>query len=186
MSEDYSPAFMGEDQSNEEESFDGGNIFAGVNWAEGTDNPFGLEPGAYEVTISETEVTRSEKGNLGLWVQFSTDAEKEEAGVSKSIRKWVSLPEKSQTAQIRSRNTSFLRLLMRNLEIPEENWDTLDPADLVGIDCVIIVRPQKNNPDYMQVSKISRDHSRGVVSTESSTVYGDPVNLDIPTGSSAW
>lgn len=173
---DHSPLFQSADEGEIET-----NIFASVDWDEGSDNPFGLDPGTYEVTISETEVTRSEKGNLGLWVQFSTDAEREDAGVSKSIKKWVSLPEKTQDVQTRKRNTSFLRLLMRNLEIPEERWEKLDPADLIGLDCVITVVPQKNDPQYMQVRKISRGRGTSIPTGVSGMAeFGKPQDLDVP------
>jgi hypothetical protein len=66
------------------------------------------------------------------------------------------MPEKGQEPDVYARNTSFLRLFLRNLEIPEDQWEALDPDDMIGLDCVIVVRPQKNNPEYMQVTKITR------------------------------
>lgn len=130
-------------------TFDGDNIFSDIDWDEGSDNPFGLDPGTYEVTISNAVIERSANGNLGLWLTFSNDG-------GKSIRKWATLPEKSQDPETRKRNTSFLRLLMKNLELPQERWANLEPADFEGMDCVITVAPQKNNPEYNQVTKITR------------------------------
>jgi ABC-type Fe3+ transport system substrate-binding protein len=125
------------------------SLFADVDWDQGSDNPFGLDPGTYEVTISDAEVERSEKGNLGLWLTFSAEN-------GKSIRKWITMPEKNQDADTYSRNTSFLRLTLKQLEIPEGSWDDLAPEDFIGLDCVIIVSPQKKNPEYNQISKLSR------------------------------
>lgn len=143
------------------------SIFDEVNFDEGTDNPFGLDVGTHEVTISEASIERSSKGNLGLWLTFSDENKK-------SIRKWTTMPEKDQETDVRQRNTSFLRLLLRSLEIPEDRWGELTPEDFIGIDCVITVTQQSNNADYNQVKKISRSRANSSYSTDSSTVYGDP------------
>lgn len=125
------------------------NIFSGIDFDEGTDNPWGLDAGTHEVELSNAEVERSGKGNLGLWITFSDDE-------GKTIRKWTTMPEKEQDDATRKRNTSFLRVLLNNLEIPRNKWENLEPDDFIGIKCVIIVKPQRDNPDYMQVSKITR------------------------------
>lgn len=128
---------------------DNASIFSDIDFDQGSDNPFGLDPGTYEVTISEASLERSQNQNLGLWLTFSADN-------GKSIRKWTTMPEAGQDPATYSRNTSFLRLLFRNLEIPEDQWDKLQPEDFYGIDCVIVVAPQKKNPEYNQVTKIAR------------------------------
>jgi hypothetical protein len=130
------------------------NIFAGIDFDEGSDNPFGIEPGTHEVVISAVSIERSEKGNLGLWITFSDES-------GKTIRKWTTMPEKSQDDVARKRNTSFLRMLLNQLELPEEKWKKLLPNDMIGMECVIIVKPQTNNPEYTQVSKITRDRKHG-------------------------
>jgi hypothetical protein len=130
------------------------NIFSGIDFEEGSDNPWGLESGTHKVSISNTEITRSEKGNLGLWLTFSDDE-------GKTIRKWTTMPEPEQDIVVRKRNTSFLRVLLNNLEIPRDRWEKLEPDDFIDLQCVIIVKPQANNSDYYQVSKITRDHTRG-------------------------
>lgn len=141
------------------------SIFDDVDFDEGSDNPFGLEPGTYEVTISEASIERSKNANLGLWLTFSDEN-------GKSIRKWTTMPEKDQEDDVRKRNTSFLRLLLRNLDIPEDRWAVLTPDDFIGIDCVVVVTPQSNNPEYNQVKKISRSRGQGTYRTDSSTAYG--------------
>jgi len=134
------------------------SIFSDVNFDEGSDNPFGLESGDYDVVVSEAKIERSEKGNLGLWVTFSAEN-------GKSIRKWTTMPESDQEEETRKRNTSFLRLLLKQLGVPQDRWNQLDPEDLVGIEARIIVVPQKDS-DYFQVKKITPritgDHSDGL------------------------
>jgi hypothetical protein len=130
------------------------NIFSNVNFDEGSDNPWGFDPGTYEVTVSDVSSERSKNQNLGLWVTFSGDE-------GKSIRRWVSMPEPSQDDVTRKRNTSYLRAFLNQLEIPKERWTKLEPDDFIGIDCTIIVRAQADNPEYMKVSKITRDHKGG-------------------------
>jgi hypothetical protein len=141
------------------------SIFGDINFNEGTDNPFGLEPGTHKVSISEATIERSAKENLGLWLTFSDDN-------GKTIRKWTTMPEPDQDEATRKRNTSFLRLLLKNLEIPEDRWGELTPEDFIGIDCVIVVTVQSNNPEYNQVKKISRTHAGGQFRTNSPTEYG--------------
>jgi hypothetical protein len=142
------------------------SIFDDVNFDEGTDNPFGLDVGTHDVSISEASIERSSKGNLGLWLTFS-DSNK------KSIRKWTTMPEPDQEEDVRVRNTSFLRLLLKSLEIPEDRWGKLTPDDFIGIDCVIVVTQQSNNSEYNQVKKIARSHANSRYGTDSSTAYGD-------------
>ena len=129
-----------------------GSIFSDINFDEGSDNPFGLEKGTHEVVVSEAKIERSEKGNLGLWVTFSAED-------GKSIRKWTTMPEPDQPDETRQRNVSFLRLFLRQLSIPESQWAQLNPEDLVGIEAVITVVPQKDS-DYFSVKKISTDRSQ--------------------------
>jgi hypothetical protein len=125
------------------------NIFGGIDFDEGDDNPWGLPTGTHEVSISNAEIDRSGNGNLGLWLTFTNDE-------GKSIRKWTTMPEKEQDDVTRKRNTSFLRVLLNNLKIPREKWEKLEPDDFIDLQCVITVKPQQNNPDYMQVGKITR------------------------------
>jgi len=125
------------------------NIFGAINFDEGDDNPWGLPTGTHEVSISNAEIDRSGNGNLGLWLTFTNDE-------GKSIRKWTTMPEPEQDDVTRKRNTSFLRVLLNNLKIPKDKWTKLEPDDFVDLQCVITVKPQANNPDYMQVGKITR------------------------------
>lgn len=130
------------------------SLFADVNFDEGSDNPLGIDPGTHEVTISDAKIADSESGNTGLWLTFTNDKRQ-------TIRKWVTMPKEDQDDETRARNTSFLRLLLRNLEIPSTRWNALEPNDFIGLDCVIIVVPQKDNPDFNQVKKISRSKGSG-------------------------
>lgn len=127
---------------------DNTGIFQGINWDEGSDSLF-LDPGTHETTISDASITRSEKGNLGLWLTFTDDK-------GMSIRKWTTMPEEDQDKDVYARNTTFLRILLNTLEVPKARWDSLEPSDFVGLDCVIVVSPQKKNPEYNQISKMTR------------------------------
>ena len=75
------------------------------------------------------------------------------------------MPEKDQDDDTRKRNTSFLRLLLKQLGVPESAWTSLNPDDLVGIEARIVVTPQKDS-DYFQVKKIQTrptgDYSSGI------------------------
>lgn len=148
---------------------DNASIFQGINWDEGSDNPFGLEPGIYETTISEAKIERSEKGNLGLWLTFTDDNKK-------SIRKWTTMPEPDQDKETYARNTSFLRMLLRSLEIPEGKWGDLEPADFETLDCTIVVNPQKKNPEYNQISKITRT----ALNKQSSVAFSNSGSTAVP------
>lgn len=153
-----------------------GGIFSDVNFDEGSDNPFGLEKGEFDVVVSDAKIERSEKGNLGLWVTFSAED-------GKSIRKWTTMPEKDQDDDTRKRNTSFLRLLLRQLGVPESRWDSLDTDDLIGTEAHISVVPQKDS-DYFQVKKISTNKPRisGEFSSGIEEFAGGMQERDIPAG----
>jgi len=131
---------------------DEGNIFADVDFDEGSDNPWGLDVGVHEVVVSNVEKDQSKNGNTGLWVTFSNDE-------GQTIRKWTTMPTPDQDDVERKRNTSYLRVLLNNLEIPKDRWNHLEPDDFIGIECVIVVKQQTNNPEYNQVSKITRVHN---------------------------
>lgn len=148
------------------------SIFSDINFDRGSDNPFGLEPGTYETVISEAFLERSQSKALGLWVTFSAED-------GKSIRKWVTMPEEDQDQKTYDRNVSFLKLFFKNLEIPEEQWAKLNPDDLIGIECVITVTPQKKNPEYNQVNKITRKGKGMSPSTASDNmdIFRQPGNV---------
>lgn len=126
------------------------SLFGGVNFDEGTDNPWGLDPGTHHVSISEVEKTTSRNDNLGLWLTFSNED-------GQSIRKWITLPTEDMDPADRKRNTSYLRVVLNSLEIPQDRWTKLAREDFIGLDCVIVVARQKENPEYTQIKKISRD-----------------------------
>lgn len=157
--------------------------FGDVDWSKGSDNPFGIpcgpngKPALHAVSISSAWIEKSKNDNLGLYVEFSNDE-------GETIRKWCTLPVGQATAdsygieaddeKTYKRNTSFLRLLFRNLEIPEEDWTAVvkNPELLVGLDCVITVAPQKD-PQYNQVTRIVRAKahtSEGVVAFQGSNM----------------
>jgi hypothetical protein len=153
---------------------DNASIFSDINWDEGSDNPFGLGPGTYETTISEATIERSEKGNLGLWLTFSSED-------GKSIRKWITMPESGQSQSDYSRNTSFLRMSLRSLEIPEAKWPILEPNDFIGLDCIITVAPQKKNPEYNQITKLVRAGvSLPTGSSNGASSYVKPDHTTVP------
>lgn len=127
-----------------------------VEWDEGSDNPFGLDPGIYEGTIAEVELVRGKakegkpRGQLGLWLTCQ-DSDSEN-----TIRRWVSLPEKDvQTRAEYKRNISYLRVINNDLEIPQSRWNKLSIDDYQGLPIVFEVTKQKKNPEYNQVSKMS-------------------------------
>lgn len=129
------------------------DIFAKINFDEGTDNPWQLTDGVHDVTISNAQITYSKSGNLGMWLTFQNDK-------GQQIRRWTAFPEDGQDPNTRSKNISYMRMLFRQLEIPENKWNKLEPNDFIGIECIIIVKPQSMKPgqteQYYQVVKITR------------------------------
>lgn len=129
---------------------DSADIFTDLNWDDVSDNPFGLDPGVHETTISEAKIDKSSKGNLGLWVTFTSDNKR-------SIRKWLSMPETGQDSETFDRNLSYLKFfLSKQLQIPKSELNNVmnNPSELIGTEVTLTVAPQNGSDEYMAIKKI--------------------------------
>lgn len=52
------------------------------------------------------------------------------------------------------RSLSFLKTYFKNLGIPDEKINSVTPEDLIGIEVVVTLAPQKSNPNYMNATKV--------------------------------
>ncbi len=142
----------------------------GVDIAGADDDPFGLPDGDHKVVISDVVVKESSKGTTGLQITFSDPA------TGKSVSMWNTIPVKDDPNA--ERNASYLKMTLRNLGVPEDRMNSVRKEDLVGQDALIRVRPQKNNPDYKQISVLSPTSASAQRVTASADSFGPPDDDD--------
>lgn len=52
---------------------------------------------------------------------------------------------------------SFLKKRLASLGVPDESMNGLEEGDLVGIECVVRIQPQRKNPQYMEVGWVGSE-----------------------------
>jgi hypothetical protein len=131
----------------------------------------GPGPGVYDAKISKAEVVKKTDDDgtvkISLVIDYTID------GFNFPVKEFLSLPNKPKsqwdhtvTGQKNGRDISeastnefkFGLVVKRylSLGIPAEQHNSVKPSDLVDIECVITLAPQRNNPQYTNVVKVSQ------------------------------
>lgn len=135
-------------------------LFDELDVASAADNPFGGVPeGVYECTVTNAVVKESDDKfyregvkKVGLMLTYKvTDGD--EAGEEITEYKAIPRPEdKDNPTSDERRAMSFLKQRMLSLGIPENRVNSVEPDDLIGLDCYVTVKKGKN--DYMNVTEV--------------------------------
>lgn len=137
------------------------SLFAGLDVA-GADD-LTITPDTYACVISNVEAKLT-KGNpeqgklpkLGMTIVY-TITYGPKKGLSTQEWKWLPRPEDAEANEgDKAKALSFLKARLEGLGIPEDRMNTLEPDDLIGLECLVTVKPQKNNPEYTTVGAVKR------------------------------
>lgn len=133
-------------------------LFDELDVASASDDPFNVPDGTYECVVEKAEVVTSKEKEYrpgvpkkGLMLTFKITDENENG---KTITDYKAIPVPEDPKNLTSdekRDLSFLKMRMMNLGIPEARINSVEPDDLVGVDCYVTV---KKNGDYTNVTKV--------------------------------
>lgn len=130
----------------------------------------GPGPGTYDAVISKAEVVKktTDDGEVKISLVISYTIE----GFNFPVLEFLSLPNKPKAQwdhtviEVKngreiseaSKNEFKFGLVVKrylSLGIPAEQHNSIKPSDLEGIECVITLAPNKNQPQYNNVVKVS-------------------------------
>lgn len=131
------------------------SLFGDLDVAAAADDPFSIENGTYEATVSKVEVKDSANGEKrGLFITY-TVTDEDSPMLGRSVSEWKTIPKVNNPANITSeeaRDLSFLKMRLSSLGVPESAMNSVQEDDLIGIDVIITV---KRNNEYTNVTRVS-------------------------------
>lgn len=123
-------------------------IFGDLDVQAAADDPFAVDDGTYNATITKSEVKQSKdetKTGLMLTYQITDEGSMNERKVSE----WKTIPKPGD--ENADSAASWLKQRLLSIGIPADRINSFEPEDALGIDVVITV---KNNNGYANVNKV--------------------------------
>lgn len=131
------------------------SLFGDLDIQSAADDPFKVDNGTYPFTITKVKSGPTSKGDkLGLTLEYTiTDEDSPMNG--RKVSEWKHIPQpddpQNPTAE-EARAASFLKLRLADLGVPENQMNSLEIEDLLGLEGVMVV---KNNGEYTNVTKVT-------------------------------
>ena len=116
-------------------------IFGDLDLDTVASDPFKVEDGTYEADVTGATVGETAKGDkIGLTIKYTiTDGDSPMFG--RSITEWQHIPQPSgEPTPQELRSASFLKSRLISLGVPENEMNSMQPEDLLGISVVVTVR----------------------------------------------
>lgn len=131
-------------------------LFGDLDVESAADDPFKVEPGVYEATVTDVAVGPTKDGSkTGMTIIF-TISPTDEDNAGKTVREWKQIPMPADPKKLSAddkRAMSFLKSRLLDLGIPETRVNDVLPEDLIGKEVTITVKQGKN--DFMNVSRVT-------------------------------
>ena len=136
------------------------NLFADLDIASASDNPFGVDDGTYKATLS---AVKREEGKRGPGLVFEYTVQDDEKFEGRKTSEWKNLPVTAAnkqgeweitSAQDADTMKSWIKQRLASLGVPEERMNTTSPEDLIGTDVVITLTSKKG---YQNITKLVVD-----------------------------
>lgn len=128
-------------------------LFGDLDVASAADNPWDVDDGTYEVTVTSAKVGPTKDGKKkGLTLEYTITTEGKMKG--RKVQEWKEIPQPADPQNLtpeEDKQASFLKMRLSTLGIPEKQMNTIDTDDLVAIDAVITVQ---NKDGYTNVKKL--------------------------------
>lgn len=128
------------------------SIFGDLDVANAEDNPFEVEAGTYEATVTDVQVKPTAKGDkTGLILEYTIT---DESNNGKKVSEWKEIPDKNSPNAARA--ASFLKMRLASLGVPEGRMNDLQTDDLMNLDVVVTVTKStgKDGTVYTNVNKV--------------------------------
>ncbi len=119
----------------------------------------GVPVGIYEVTVAHVETKEKDSGKFLVITYTVTEEDSEHRG--KSHQEWKRIPDRSEAGRSEAeitRDAQYLKKTLTSLGVPPEKQGSITADDLQGIEGVLELEQQRNNPNYRQVKSFSLNH----------------------------
>lgn len=135
-------------------------LFKDLDIASASSDPFSVEDGTYLCTVKKVAVQKTkDESKTGLTFSFEIDEDDENENAlmhGRKIDEWLTIPEVDADGEYVDPEKgpifmSFLKRRLESLGVPEEEMNTVDNEDLLGISCVVTV---KTKGDYQNITKL--------------------------------
>ena len=124
-------------------------IFGDLDVQAAADDPFAVDDGTYNATISACEVKPTkDESKTGLILTYQITDEGNMAG--RKVSEWKQIPKPGDANADNA--ASWLKQRLLSIGIPADRINSFEPEDALGIDVVITV---KNNNGYANVNKVT-------------------------------
>lgn len=134
------------------------SIFGDLDVASAEDNPFAIPDNMYEAYVTDAKVALTKAGDkLGLTLTYTIDGGPENG---KQVSEFKHIPRSGDIdkngnvidAETTARAASFLKMRLASLGVPETKMNELDPVDLIGTPCTVVVKTANG---YTNVNKVT-------------------------------
>lgn len=136
------------------------SLFKDLDVASAADDPFKVDDGTYLTTVTSCKIQETKDGKKGLTFDFTIDDDAEhnanEAMHGRKISEWLTIPDTTDDGEFVDPEKgpiflSFIKRRLKSLGIPEDEMNTVDHEDLIGIQVVTTV---KTKNDYQNITKM--------------------------------
>jgi hypothetical protein len=128
-------------------------LFDELDIASAADNPWVVPDNTYACVVSDLVVKENSKGNMGMIFTFKI-REGDHAGFE--ITEYKRLPSSRDKEPMseaeKNKAMSYIKMRLDSLGIPESRMNSVEKADLVGIECY--VRTQVKD-DFVNVKSVT-------------------------------
>lgn len=144
------------------------SLFGDLDIASASDDPFGIPAGTYPCIISDAKAGRNKDDNKTGLTIFYKITEGEPAG--NTAQEWKTIQSDGDTdpkSDANKKNASYIKMRLRELGIPEDRMNTVEPNDLKGIEGYVTMgEPNNGFPRVVSFSLTKPGVTAGADSTQ--------------------
>lgn len=134
-------------------------LFGDLDIAAAADDPFAVEDGTYITVVTSCKTQTSQKdGKKGLTFDFTIEEEDDnpEKMWGRKISEWLTIPETDENGEFKDPDKgpifmSFIKRRLKALGVPEDEMNSVEPDDLIGIREITTV---KTKNDFQNIVKM--------------------------------
>lgn len=138
------------------------SIFGDLDIASAASDPFAVDDGTYEATLTKSSVEKSNKGGKGLTFEYTIHDSEKDAMNGRKISEWKTIPNTNPDGSFEDPDTaptfmSFIKQRLLSLGVPESEMNTVQPEELIGLEVIVTVATKtskKDSQDYQNVTKL--------------------------------
>lgn len=133
-------------------------IFGDLDVEAAADDPFAVDDGTYNGTITKCEAKPTKNGDkIGLTLEYTITDEGPMAG--RKVSEWKHIPRSGDENAANA--ASFLKQRLISIGVPADRINSFEPEDALGTDVVFTV---KKNGEYTNVTRVALPDGGGSTS----------------------